>query len=64
MTIRRKDLSDITGRKCMSPGCKAPAAHVVTAISRRGYAMQIIKCAACFERRGNGRFASKPKVQK
>ncbi len=54
---RPADLSDLTGRKCMSPGCRNPADHVVKSTDRRGRTIRILKCAPCHEQINRQLFA-------
>ena len=55
---RKKDLTDLTGRKCMSPGCGSQATQVFRSIDRRGRNMAVLRCAGCAAKRNDGIFAS------
>lgn len=55
---RKKDLTDLTGLKCMSPGCRGPADRVFRSIDRRGQPMAVLRCERCAEKRNAGIFAS------
>lgn len=55
---RRKDLSDLTAHRCMSPGCREKAAVVKYSPDRRGRMHTRTLCASCASRVNPGHFFS------